>query len=182
MDYTDVLQTIGIGISILGQIPLYCSWWESRQKMKTRIRCDLTWPIYQTEPPGGVFVTISVFPGVKEVRIDSLEAIGGSLRVASELSTQPKDPKECSLSGEVISGPSTVCWRIPSKEQDPRTLSAVVCTTWHNVESLPQIALQFAWYEDTNNWVRRIHRKTVNITLITPNKERTRSAHAEISL
>ena len=182
MNYTDILQTIGIVIAIIGQLPTYYTWIKLRQKMKTRLRCDVFWPLYHTEPPGGVFVTISVFPGAKAIRIDSVEAVGGSVRVASALSTQPKDPTACSLKGEPISGSVFVDWHIPSREQDARTLSAVVCTTWHNVDSLPQIALQFAWYEDTSTWVKCVHKKTVKITLITPNKERTRSAHAEISL
>lgn len=182
MSYTDVLQTIGIVIALVGQIPVYYSWRKLRQEMRAKLRCDVSWPLYHTEPPGGVFVTISVFPGVKAIRIDSVEAVGGSVRVADALSTQPKDPMACSLKGEPISGSVSVDWHIPSREQDARTLSAVVCTTWHNVDSLPQIALQFAWYEDTSTWVRCIHKKTVKITLITPNKERTNSAHAEISL
>lgn len=182
MNYTDILQTIGVVISLIGQIPVFYYWWKLRQQMKPRIRCDVSWPGYNTTPPGGVFVTISLFPGAKAICIDSVEAVGGSVRVAAALSTQPKSPDLCSLSGEPISGPLSVGWHIPSREQDARTLSAVACTTWHNIESLPQIALQFAWYEETRTCVRCIHKQTVKITLITPNKERTRSAHVETSL
>lgn len=78
-------------------------------------------------------MTISLFPGAKAICIDSVEAVGGSVRVAAALSTQPKSPDLCSLSGEPISGPLSVGWHIPSREQDARTLSAVACTTWHNI-------------------------------------------------
>ncbi len=175
LSYSDVVATL----ALIGTIPGILSLLELHKKAKAKICVDVTYPMFKNSPPGRLFLTISVTPGAKPIRVTSVEVLGSGLSCIAPLSTAPKDAAGMATDAPTADGPLAVAWLVPSRDVSGNALSAILLMSNLNKSSLSTIQVVVKWEAASDRRLKYTHKITMPIVLITASQERIKSPHAE---
>ena len=169
-------------VAVIGTIPGILSLIMLYKRARARIRVDVAYPIFENSPPGRLFLTVSVTPGPKPIRITSVEAVGSELACTAPLSMPPKSAAGRSADTPPVAGPLPVEWLVPSREEVDSKLSAALLISNRNKSSLSSIQLVVKWETVSNMRLKYTRTTTIPITLKTAANERISRPYAEASI
>lgn len=191
MQFIEIIQTIGVAISLAGTIPGIVAFIRSRDAERPRAAFTITRLRFDNTPPGRLFLTVTVKPGRKGIVISSLQPVTPCVSIGPS----DKPPALVAVAGpeqlpglntfsDCATGPLEVDWLVPPDSQFNRAFASKLLLSSPNRDELSQIVLEIKWHVD-ESWMSRFitihHATSVTITLKSPIKT-SQNPHSEVML